>query len=176
MKLLWIWIICLLVTVDGKQSKGQDRMIGLAMAADMLSPMPDGLLIRQDNDLRHQYGQWSTIVVFEAPESDLRFHQLLNRLRRTLHQYIQGINGTAHHLWIQRWMNLRALTNFVHPTSTDPLSEEIHFERKRRGLIDGGGWLLSKLFGVATEAELKKVYDLIEFNRQQDARIMHSVN
>ena len=53
------------------------------MAAGMLSPWSDGLLVSQDNDLRHQSGQWSTVIVFEAPESDLRFHQLLNSLHRT---------------------------------------------------------------------------------------------
>ncbi len=82
-KLLWIWIICLLVTGNGKKSKDKVTRIGLAMAAGMLSPWSDGLLVSQDNDLRHQSGQWSTVIVFEAPESDLRFHQLLNSLHRT---------------------------------------------------------------------------------------------
>ncbi len=96
------------------------------------SPLPDGLLIRQDNDLRHQAGQWSTIVVFEAPDHDDRYRGLLNCLRRAIGSYETASNGTTK-LWLQRWSDLMALTKSV---CLIPVAKEVH--RKRRGLIDAG--------------------------------------
>jgi hypothetical protein len=58
----------------------------------------------------------------------------------------------------------------------------IHFElsksitRQKRGLIDGGGWLLNKVFGLATEEQVKAIQRELTKSARQEQAIVHNVN
>jgi len=48
--------------------------------------------------------------------------------------------------------------------------------RKKRGLIDTGGWILKGLFGVGTESQIQGVKDIVTEGMKQQYELGHKVD
>jgi hypothetical protein len=48
--------------------------------------------------------------------------------------------------------------------------------RHRRGLVDAGGWLLNKVFGVATQAQVDAIRHIIHQSAEKQKGVVHVIN
>ncbi len=150
----------------------------LADEGPLYSPMPDGTLVHKHDELRHQAGQWSTIIVFEYPEMPPQINELMIQINEALRSYSRVSNDTSY-LWQYRWTQLVRLQHSVRlrrkRTRKDRQSRmrKDDQDRHKRGLIDAGGWILNKLFGVATQDDINKIKNFIRKSQKRTDDIVH---
>ena len=144
---------------------------------DMIKRLPDGVRVRVGPDLVIQEGIWTVLLTITEPGRDYRSNE-----RRTLLEKVDKlwtlINGTT---WDSELFDQKK-ESFYQRLQLIRADPSIHFElgestpRRKRGLIDVGGWLLNKVFGVATEAQIQAVQQELARSSLLDQAIVHNVN
>ncbi len=134
---------------------------------EIFTSIPDGLLVRQDNNLKHCAGQWNTIVVFHRPEPPARLGELFSEVQIILEWY-RGVSNDTSRLWQQRWNDIARMREAPH-LQLDPVMT-------KRGLINARGWPPKQLFGVATEDDVDATKRYLNEGQNKLAAVIHKTN
>ena len=133
--------------------------------------LPDGIRVYRGPPTSIIRGTWTLLISIREPGVEYRDSEraALKRNVQTLLTAIREENTIAsvtekrRKVWMRR-LNLILMDRSLH--------FQIEQSRRRRGLIDAGGWLLNKVFGTATEQQIDAVkHQLTDAARQREAVI-----
>ena len=146
--------------------------LGLGVAHGQLTQLEDGIRIHEGASMAIGEGLWTLLLTINQPSTDFRKQEreLLLEQVDVLQDLIDGetlsaiITPPRKALWEKR---LRLIKQ----------DHSIHFEiqsRQKRGLIDAGGWILNKVFGTATEGQLRDIRHQLGLSSRKQAVVVHN--
>ena len=146
----------------------------LGKSSVKIKPLESGLHLTRTDSVHLVAAYWRLIIIIQPPMAyrNYTFSGQVAEIQRYLHDvcyvtpYCDG--GVASHL---EW-RLAAVRDLLQIESIKQGFEK----RKKRGLFNVGGWLLGKLFGVATNKDLHKLKELVMKGYEQRQVIAHKVN
>ena len=160
-------------------------MVSSVLGEDVnISPISDGLRIEPGANLVIEEGRWTVLITISdyAQLYDPLVTRPLIRRRRALQAKLRTLRTNLlctpdpflteerFTIWQER---LDALLPRDSITITTTASEP---SRVKRGWFDLGGSILNKVFGVATENQLRQVQSYLLHSAQATEDIVHSVN
>ena len=112
---------------------------------------PDGLLVENLGTVRATAGLWRIWVTLDLPF----IPKVLARDIANLKTFVSTVNHT---MWRTAWeRRLQAIDSdlLFFPPSTSAIS------RKKRGFLDPLGYVIHKVFGLATDNEVKEIKTML---------------
>jgi hypothetical protein len=148
-----------------------------ALKSEVIQPLQDGIIVEKGNELRVEEGLWTILVTLEDAVSTYRpreladLHDMVSALRRRIDDPNDRTDELVTEQKKQAWKHRLAL---LLRNNTMTFTRQPH--RLKRGLIDLGGTLLNKIFGVATETEVNQVREAILAAGKRNEAIIHNSN
>ncbi len=144
---------------------------GLAPLENKFEPIRDGLLVTGGEEIKRLGAVWTVLVTLDAPHPEAGIEDRLAVLERLITQvhFLRGTPNATAELWDVRLEDLRR-------TVVPPSSPAWPAGRVKRGLLDAAGILAQKLFGIATEADIRKCREQILKASNVNRRVIHTVN
>jgi hypothetical protein len=146
-----------------------------ALSSQVIRPLIDGLIVEKGEDLRVEEGLWTVLITLKGTGQDYESNEIaaLHKMATSLKQKISEqqtdelVTQRKKLAWIQR-LDLLLQNNSI---TIDYMPR-----RQKRGLIDIGGTILNKVFGVATQAQVDQVNAALEYASRQGRVVTHHVN
>ena len=133
-----------------------------------IESVPHGVLATQPQEVEIIEAYWKVFIVIQPPDlpDHLTLEKELLALAELLERTIRRDRLMGRHM-SDRWrLRIRLLQQLLDPKETT---------RRKRGLLNAGGWLLNKVFGTATEAEILEIKDLLNEGKAQGEAVKHQV-
>ena len=138
--------------------------------------MDNGLLVTRTNNVKLVSAYWRLFITIKPPTlhvvSNDSFHSVVAKTQVFVETECGREpfcpNTLKDHL-IARLEDLKTLI-------VKEQIEHLHDHREKRGLFNAGGWLLGKLFGVATASDVSKLRDAVQDGIRQREALRHHVN
>ena len=139
-----------------------------------LTKLPDGIRVYRGPATRIVKGTWTLLITIREPGEEYRSNERRSLLRdvNILLDVVRRENETLTLTPKRRKVMLRRLNLIT-------LDHDLHYHidtatRRKRGLIDAGGWLLNKVFGTATEQQIEDVKHQLNDAARQRGAVVHN--
>ena len=146
-------------------------ILWLSVQAQNSSPeqLHDGVLVVESGATRSHEATWHLVITLDVPEEEASLRQRLISLRHLIH----SINSTTavDHARVQNW-DLQL--DDIEKTMIPFVPGGAH--RTRRGLFNFLGEVSNKLFGTATEKQVRDCELIIEQFREENKKVVHVTN
>ena len=140
---------------------------GLPKDPIAITHLPDGVTVSYGESLRHVTATWNIFITIEQPQRPSELVTQIGALDTTFAELDQlNKQGLIIDLKTQRskQQHLKNLLK-INPNT-----------RLRRGLLDIGGSILNKLFGVATSSDISRLTDAMNSMISNNKEVVHSIN
>ena len=141
-----------------------------------LTKLADGIRVYKGPSTRIVEGTWTLLLTIREPGQEYRNNKRRSLIRdvNILLDAVRRENETLTLTPKRKKVLLRRLNLIL-------LDRDLHYQiqgasRRRRGLIDAGGWLLNKVFGTATQQQIEDVKDQLNSAAQQRGAVVHNHN
>jgi hypothetical protein len=145
----------------------------------------DGILVENKGETKTIDGIWNVLVVIhpaQVPDLDLWYDTMMDIVNGN---YTEGMHHDEIYMWRNRikriyWSRyFHALDNenyinassIHHRNHGQPDTGKV---RKRRGLLDVGGWLANKIFGVAQQSDIDAIKDILITQNENQKALYHN--
>ena len=139
-----------------------------------LTKLADGIRVYKGPSTRIVEGTWTLLLTIREPGQEYRNNERRSLIRdvNILLDAVRRENETLTLTPKRKKVLLRRLNLIL-------LDRDLHYQiqgasRRRRGLIDAGGWLLNKVFGTATQQQIEDVKDQLNSAAQQRGAVVHN--
>ena len=139
-----------------------------------LTKLPDGIRVYRGPATRIVKGTWTLLITIREPGEEYRSNERRSLLRdvNILLDVVRRENETLTLTPKRKKVMLRRLNLIT-------LDHDLHYHidtdtRRKRGLIDAGGWLLNKVFGTATEQQIEDVKHQLNDAARQRGAVVHN--
>ena len=131
-------------------------------------PLKDGLLVTGGEETRRHVATWTLLVTLDVPVEESGLRNRLLRLRTGITKLHDSLRSTdaVKASWLQRVSDIERTMLTDVPTHA----------RARRGLLNFIGIISNKLFGTATESQVKECRRLLINASVSNRRISHLYN
>ena len=144
-----------------------------------ISRLTNGIHVKKTEGVKLIAAYWRVVIVIPPPpfaETEINDYysisQLYDYVSRESAAAIPIDRGIRQHL-LDR-LDL-ILTRMQHQMEVNEPFWKKKTSRERRGLINAGGWLLGKLFGVATSKDVAQIRALIQQGQERQEVLSHKV-
>lgn len=140
--------------------------IGLSQeASSPATPLIDGLLVSGGTGLRTLSANWILLVALDAPIPPSGLADQIQVVRSSISTVTKeyGITDAVQETWMDRLARM------------DPTTTGHTHHRYRRGLFDMGGMIIHKIFGLATDDQIKKYQKILNSLRLNMNDVIHVV-
>ena len=124
----------------------------------------DGILVTGGKETLGHSAVWTVLVTLDIPTVQSELLQKLNAFQQILYTH-ERISNLTKSIWNQRILYIKS-TMTIRSTN----------RRTRRGLVNIVGLLSNRLFGTATEAQIKETGSQIENIAKQNKRVVNVIN
>ena len=124
----------------------------------------DGILVTGGKETLGHSAVWTVLVTLDIPTVQSELLQKLNAFQQILYTH-ERISNLTKSIWNQRILDIKS-TMTIRSTN----------RRTRRGLVNIVGLLSNRLFGTATEAQIKETRSQIENIAKQNKRVVNVIN
>ena len=129
--------------------------------------LPDGLLITGGEEIRSHVATWTVLVTLDAPQEEIGLRQTMENFKSTINRLLKNrdsMNATKTS-WYERIMDIEMT---MLPDGKGVIT------RTRRGILDFVGEISQKLFGTATDADVRECKRMIEAVARVSQQVTHS--
>ena len=139
-----------------------------------LTKLPDGIRVYKGPSTRIVEGTWTLLLTIREPGQDYRNDERRSLIKNVniLFDAVRRENETLTLTPKRKKVLLRRLNLIL-------LDRDLHYHidaatRRKRGLVDAGGWLLNKVFGTATQQQIDDVKEQLTRASQRETSVVHN--
>ena len=155
---------------------------------DIIKEIKNGVIVPQPRPIKVQRGTWRVVIVLKDPniEHAKEEREKLKRMASKMTDLLKHHSPCKREHQFNQWLNIcidsrvkRYLLNRLSLLTSDEMDifhiKTAPVQRIKRGWIDMGGSLLKRVFGTATEQDIREVKVATAKTRKQGARVHHEV-
>ena len=133
--------------------------------------LPDGLLLTGGEPTRAHIATWTVLVTINLPTVDPTMLRRLRDLKAIIPAETAAYNQLEpmRQLWDSRIQEIEDTLHSVNQVTTE-------HNRHKRGLINIIGTIANKLFGIATEEQVKQLQVHLQQTQVSNSKIFHAFN
>ncbi len=146
-----------------------------------LTPLNKGLYLSRTREAGIISGYWRVIVILKPPSVIQGRHtdeETVKNAKLFITGQLNNEPAVPSEHYRPLTLRLEWLKQQISIDDANLHNGEAEFEqlRKKRGLFDAGGWLLGKVFGLATGDEISQLKDQVRQGHEQVTTLVHRTN